>query len=97
MEFRVVRMRHRGVAIPRDQLRKSEPLKIDVLIETSLCEDIGRHSRVARCFSANPNHEPLPRLYDAQVNSMAPLAMVITGVEFVDGVGYAQSWWCRDV
>lgn len=97
MEFRVVRMRERGVAIPREQLRTAEPLKIDVLIETSLFEDLGRHSRVARCFSSNPAHEPLPRLYDAQVNSMAPLAMVITGVEFVDGVGYAQSWWCRAV
>lgn len=88
-------MRHRGVAVPRDQLRTAEPLKADVLIEATFNEGLGRYSRVARCFSSNPGHEPLPRLFDAEINSMAPLGLVITGTELVDGVGYAQSWWCR--
>ncbi|HIQ45124.1 MAG TPA: hypothetical protein EYH47_20495 [Pseudomonas oleovorans] len=95
MQFRVVQMRRRGVAVPRDQLRSAEPLIIDVLIEASICEELGRYSRVARCFSSNPGHEPLPRLFDAEINSMATLGMIITGTEIVDGVGYAQSWWCR--
>nr|WP_024309941.1 MULTISPECIES: hypothetical protein [Pseudomonas] len=95
MQFRVVQMRRRGVAVPKDQLRSAEPLTIDVLIEASFYEDLGRYSRVARCFTSNPGHEPLPRLFDAEINSMAPLGMVITGTEIVDGVAYAQSWWCR--
>jgi len=36
-----------------------------------------------------------PRLHDAKVNGMAQLGMNINGVEDIDGVLYAQSWWCR--
>ncbi|UBM27693.1 phage tail length tape measure family protein [Pseudomonas sp. p1(2021b)] len=46
-------------------------------------------------FTPLPSGEVIPRLHDACVNGMAQLGMNITGVEEVDGVLYAQSWWCR--
>ena len=37
----------------------------------------------------------IPRLHDAKLNGMAQLGININGVEEIDGVLYAQSWWCR--
>ena len=33
--------------------------------------------------------------HDSDLTGMAQGGMNITGVEEVDGVLYAQSWWCR--
>lgn len=45
----------------------------------------------------NPSSRPeiIPHLHDAKVNGMVQLGMNINGVEDIDGVLYAQSWWCR--
>lgn len=40
----------------------------------------------------------LPPLYDTRLVGMAPMALPLTltlaGIEFEDGAGYVQTWWC---
>ncbi|KPW22039.1 hypothetical protein ALO83_102881 [Pseudomonas cannabina pv. alisalensis] len=37
----------------------------------------------------------LPDLLDVTLATMAPNGFVLSGIEYVDGCAYAQSWWCR--
>jgi hypothetical protein len=39
--------------------------------------------------------KPLPPLHEAALSWMGPNGFVISGVEIIDGVAFAQSWWCR--
>jgi len=95
MYFLLVRRRERGVAIPSEKLGKIQALRADVHIEYSHSALLGRPSIQARVFNPTPSGDIIPRLYDACVNGMAQLGMNITGLEEIDGVLYAQSWWCR--
>lgn len=95
MYFLIVRRRERGVAIPSDQLRKVKALKADIHIGELHSEALGRQATQAWVFNPTPSADIIPRLLDAKVNGMAQLGMNINGVEEVDGVLYAQSWWCR--
>lgn len=95
MMLRIVRLRDKGKPKSKYQLKSEQPQRLDVAIEMCMDNPMGRLSRVARIQHGGPyGEDPLPRLYDAEVNSMAALAMTITGVEEVDGAMYAQSWWC---
>ncbi|MFJ2320053.1 hypothetical protein [Pseudomonas sp. NPDC087817] len=38
---------------------------------------------------------PLPKLLDAKLAGIAVTGFVLSGIEFIDGCAYAQSWWCR--
>lgn len=96
MHFRIHRLRDRGIAKTKARLKKEQPYIGDVFINVEQDNPLGRASRVAYIHHGGPaGTHPLPPLYDAEVHSMAPLAMIITGVEEFDGVMYAQSWWCR--
>ncbi|MNM71065.1 hypothetical protein D3C81_827180 [compost metagenome] len=95
MYFLIVRRRERGIAIPSDQFNKIQPLRADVHIEYGHSRVLGRPSIEAWVFNPTPGGDIIPRLHDACVNGMAQLGMNITGFEEVDGVLYAQSWWCR--
>ncbi|EKT4504162.1 hypothetical protein QEM14_001791 [Pseudomonas putida] len=95
MYFLLVRRREHGVALPSDRLRKVQPLRADVHIGDHHSEPLGRVSTQAWVFNPTPGPDIIPRLYDAKVNGMAQLGININGVEEVDGVLYAQSWWCR--
>ena len=95
MYFLLVRRRERGVPIPNDKLRHVRPLRADVHIEYRNSSVLGRPSIEAWVFNPTPGPDVIPRLQDACVNGMAQGGMNITGVEEVDGVLYAQSWWCR--
>jgi hypothetical protein len=95
MLFKILRRRVRGVAIPMEKLSKMQPLLADVHISESPCEVLGRSTTSAWVFSASPGTDIIPRLLDARVTGMAQGGMNITGIEEVDGVLYAQSWWCR--
>ncbi|MEE9944096.1 MAG: hypothetical protein PBV00_07155 [Pseudomonas asiatica] len=111
MYFLIVRRRVNGVAIPSDQLRKiqplradihigdhhSEPLRADIHIGDHHSEPLGRVSTQAWVFNPSPGPDIIPRLHDAKLNGMAQLGININGVEEIDGVLYAQSWWCRAV
>jgi hypothetical protein len=43
------------------------------------------------------NGDSLPRLYDARLLWMAPLALVLGGIEFEGGTGYWQTWYCTSL
>ena len=94
MYFLLVRRRERGIAIPGDQLKKIQPMRADVHIEYGLSKVLGRYCIEAWVFNPTPGPDIIPRLHDACVTGIQ-LGMNITGLEEVDGVLYAQSWWCR--
>lgn len=95
MIFKVIRMRHRGVALLPKQLRNIDPIRGDVRI-THESNILGRSSVVAIMGGDLPLDAPrLPDLLDCQLHSMANNAMVLSGIEEIDGVTYAQSWLCR--
>jgi hypothetical protein len=57
---------------------------------------LNRYSNIARFQTSGVNDpQPLPPLHDAALSWMGPNGFVISGVEFIDGVAFAQSWWCR--
>ncbi|HEN8713483.1 TPA: hypothetical protein U8203_003888 [Pseudomonas putida] len=95
MYFLLVRRRENGVAIPSDRLGKIKPLRADIHIGDHHSEVLGRVATQAWVFNPTPGPDIIPRLLDAKVNGMAQLGMNINGVEEIDGVIYAQSWWCR--
>ncbi|MCL8301409.1 hypothetical protein [Pseudomonas mosselii] len=97
MYFHLIRRRELGAAIPADQLRKISPLKVDVQIFEHHSQSLGRVTTQAQVLNRSPGPDIIPPLLDAKVTGMATLGMNITGVEEVDGVLYAQSWWCRAV
>ncbi|RMU62856.1 hypothetical protein ALP25_101568 [Pseudomonas syringae pv. syringae] len=39
--------------------------------------------------------KPLRELLDVTLSTMAHNGFVLSGIEYVDGCAYAQSWWCR--
>lgn len=95
MYFLIVRRRERGVALPPEKLRKVQALRADIHIGDHHGEPLGRVSTQAWVFNSVPGPDIIPRLHDAKVNGMAQLGININGVEEIDGVLYAQSWWCR--
>lgn len=95
MQFLLVRRRLRGVAIDQHQLRRIAPLNIDVHFETYHSDALGRSCIQAYAFNTTPGAEEIPRLLEARVTGMAQNGMNISGLEEVEGVLYAQSWWCR--
>ncbi|WP_313456430.1 hypothetical protein [Pseudomonas sp.] len=95
MYFLLVRRREYGVAIPHDQLRRVPALRADVHIGDHHSEPLGRVATQAWVFNPTPGPDIIPRLHDAKVNGMAQLGININGVEEIDGVMYAQLWWCR--
>lgn len=95
MYFLLVRRRENGAAIPSNQIRKIKPLRADIHIGDHHSPPLGRVATQAWVFNPTPGPDIIPRLHDVKVNGMAQLGMNISGLEEVDGVLYAQSWWCR--
>lgn len=66
------------------------------MVNSENSSEFGRSANVARLEVGMPlEPDPLPRLLDATLAGMAVTGFVLSGVEFVDGRAYAQSWWCR--
>ena len=60
------------------------------------CHELGRAANVARVEMGMPlDPYPLPPLLDATLEGMAVTGFVMSGIEYIDGCAYAQSWWCR--
>jgi len=96
MHFLVVRRRHLGVALDANELRKAQPVRGGIAVEEERVECLKRVSRVAKVRGPWPMEPPLlPLLLDVNLASMAPNGMILSGIEEVNGVMYAQSWWCR--
>jgi len=96
MHFEIRRMRSRGKPLESRKLSSVQPVKGDVWINMEPRSPMGRPSLSASILKVPPYSElDLPPLYDVQIHGMATLALVITGVEIIDGVAFAQSWHCR--
>lgn len=96
MHMLITPMRCKGVALSPQDRRRYPAIKGDVLVSPQVASELGRSSNVARVSKGMPlEPDPLPQLLDATLAGMAPTGFVLSGIEFVDGCAYAQSWWCR--
>ncbi|AVE05165.1 hypothetical protein CYL20_11640 [Pseudomonas palleroniana] len=92
----VTPMRCRGIALTPDERRRYPPIRGDVGVTPTESEELNRSSNVATVRNGLPlEPDALPKLQDATLSGMAPTGFVLSGIEYVDGCAYAQSWWCR--
>jgi hypothetical protein len=97
MHMQITPMRCKGVALSSLERRRYPAIKGNVLVNAQLSSELGRSSNVARVSKGLPlEPDPLPLLLDATLAGMAPTGFVLSGIEYVDGCAYAQSWWCRE-
>ena len=96
MHMLVTPMRSRGIALTPQERRRYQAIRANVMVNAENSPDLGRSANVARVDVGMPNDpDPLPRLLDATLAGMAVTGFVLSGIEYIDGCAYAQSWWCR--
>lgn len=96
MIFLITPLRSQGKPLDRQHLRSAPFVRGDLRIEQHESRLLGRITRAAFINTGAPSDMgPLGTLLDVEVHSMAPNAMVVTGLEVIDGVAYGQSWLCR--
>ena len=96
MHMLVTPMRQQGVALTPQERRRYPPIKGNVMVNSENSVELGRSANVARVAVGLPNDpDPLPNLLDATLAGMAITGFVLSGIEYIDGCAYAQSWWCR--
>lgn len=96
MHMLVTPMRRLGVALDPRERRRYPAIKGNVMVSSMVCAELGRSANIARVKVGMPlEPDPLPQLLDATLSGMAVTGFVLSGIEFVNGCAYAQSWWCR--
>ena len=94
MYYDIAQLYHLGKKRPRRDVQSSQRLRADIIV----CLDPSGPSG-GPCLSAyvggNNMQDPIPRLYNVQLEGMATLGMVLTGVEVIDGQVFHQAWHCR--
>ncbi|WP_411378803.1 hypothetical protein [Pseudomonas sp. MPB26] len=96
MHMLVTPMRCKGVPLSPQERRRYPAIKGDVHVNAEISHELGRSSNVATLNKGMPlEPSPLPQLLDATLSGMAPTGFVLSGIEYIDGCAYAQSWWCR--
>lgn len=96
MHMLVTPMRHQGVALDLKERRRYSAIRGNVMVNSENSIDLGRSANVARLVVGMPlDPDPLPKLLDATLAGMAVTGFVLSGIEYIDGCAYAQSWWCR--
>ena len=88
-------MRRYGKSLGRAGFDKAPALRGDVWIRMASTSRLNRPTLIAEILKTSPGESILPTLHDVQIHGMATNALVITGIEFIDGVAYSQSWHCR--
>lgn len=97
MQMLVTPMRNKGVALSPQERRHYVPIRGDVLVVSEISSDLGRSTNIAKLRKGLPlEPDALPCLQDASLAGMAPTGFVLSGIEYIDGCAYAQSWWCRE-
>ena len=94
MRFRVLRLRHRGRPLPRNEWQARAPTLGDLRVEQLYDQDLLRHLRFARLvdIARTAGPDALPALYDPILVAMSPQAFTLMGFERIEGAEYAQSW-----
>lgn len=96
MHMLITLMRRQGNALTPKERRAYPPIRGNVMVNSENNAELGRSANVARVDVGMPLEEvPLPRLLDATLTGMAVTGFVLSGIEYVEGCAYAQSWWCR--
>lgn len=96
MHMLVTPMRHQGVALSPQERRHYPAIRGNVMVTSENSIELSRSANVARIEVGLPlDPEPLPRLLDATLAGMSVTGFVLSGIEYVEGCAYAQSWWCR--
>lgn len=96
MHLLVTPMRRQGIALTAQERRRYPAIRGNVMVNSENNVELGRSANVARVDVGMPlDPDPLPRLLDATLAGMAVTGFVLSGIEFIDGCAYAQSWWCR--
>ena len=96
MHVLVTCRRHLGVGLDQETVRRAIPIKGDVEVRFDKAKCLGRETNIAQMRPLDPmGSSPLPQLLDATLTTMTPSGFVLSGIEEIDGVMYAQSWWCR--
>ncbi|RXT69808.1 hypothetical protein [Pseudomonas syringae] len=95
MQVLVMPMRRKGVALERRERDRHEAIQGNVIVRSTRSEYLGRYSTVAWIDVGLKEERRLPELLDVTLATMAQNGFVLSGIEYVDGCAYAQSWWCR--
>ncbi|MFJ3371001.1 hypothetical protein [Pseudomonas sp. NPDC086251] len=97
MHLLVTPMRLRGVPLDAKARRRYPAIKANVMVNSAVSRELGRATNIARAVVGMPlEPDPLPPLLDATLAGMAVTGFVLSGIEYIDGCAYAQSWWCRE-
>ena len=97
MHLFVTPMRLRGVALTANERRNYPSVRANVMVNSTISDELGRATNVARAEVGMPlEPDAFPPLLDATLAGMAVTGFVLSGIEYVDGCAYAQSWWCRE-
>lgn len=96
MHMLVTPMRRFGIALDSKERRRYPAIKGNVMVNSEISSELGRSANIARVAVGMPlDPDPLPKLLDATLAGMAVTGFVLSGIEYIDGCAYAQSWWCR--
>lgn len=86
----------RGVALDAKKRRRYPAIRGNVMVNSTMSSELGRAANVARLDVGMPlDPDPLPPLLDATLAGRAVNGFVLSGIEYIDGCAFAQSWWCR--
>lgn len=94
-------MRLRGVALDPKERRRypairqsgNPAIRGNVMVNSTDRHELGRAANIARVEVGMPlDLDRLPPLLDATLAGMAVTGFVLSGIEYVDGCAYAQSW-----
>lgn len=96
MHMLVTPMRRQGIALNSQERRRYPAMRGNVMVSSENSVELGRSANVARLIVGMPlDPDPLPKLLDATLAGMAVTGFVLSGIEYINGCAYAQSWWCR--
>lgn len=97
MHMFVTPMRRQGIALTPQQRRAYPAIRGNVMVNSENSAELGRSANVAHIDVGMPlEPSPLPPLLDATLSGMAVTGFVLSGIEYIGGCAYAQSWWCRE-
>jgi hypothetical protein len=86
-------MSKRGVALDPKERRQYPAIRGNAMVNSTVCPQLDRAATIARVEVGTPlDPDSLPPLLDPKLAGMAFTGSVLSGIEYIDGCAYAQSW-----